>query len=612
MDNAKRSIWHAFTALANCEDGQVTKSRLKVLTNSIGRALGIDKAEELLGDTQEDTLSFTLSFFEYFAVISPKLFHITNPSTGNDNNGNNYAGEPPSTPVLTPPLIAQIEQICWMLCEAYFHRNEKLKDGCTSTLNSSDLFKLWKVFNFLVNVDLDESPFQVPTANMPLRVDVEEAHRVGSLLRQAVGFNPVDVPQVDPTEEEEEKNKYCVDFVDFVVIVCQVAKDFTEDVMRSAITSIYEEILNDVIKKGYLEKLGNHVTKWKRRWFRLTAKQLQYFVTDSERERKGSIEVTPDVNPESLQVQRSHSKQFRIKLHTAGKSFELAAIDLRCKNEWITAMQKASYYSQKLGSYQLSELREREQVRKARRDRIAEDLFGKSEMRKQLKKRDEQIEKELQERKKDHNLLEMRQIELDQERLARFDVEAQLAEEGAALDAERQRLKELEEIKAMLEKLLDEERRAKHDEEIVRTLQARLLLEETEKREQLEFLRLEQDRLLRQEREEKQGLEKDRQKQAELLERTQHQLNILALERERADAKIREAEENMEKAEHQRLKMEERLRLHQMSTSIGLRKPLPINNPDPFVTHRGKGAFSEADFSKRDLVSQTSQVTEDN
>ena len=34
--------------------------------------------------------------------------------------------------------------------------------------------------------------------------------------------------------------------------------------------------------------------------------------------------------------QRSGHKPFRIKLHAALKSFELAAPDLRCKNEWIT------------------------------------------------------------------------------------------------------------------------------------------------------------------------------------------------------------------------------------------------------------------------------------
>jgi hypothetical protein len=26
-----------------------------------------------------------------------------------------------------------------------------------------------------------------------------------------------------------------------------------------------------------------------------------------------------------------------------------------------------------------------------------------------------------------------------------------------------------------------------------------------------------------------------------------------------------------------------------MATSVGLRRPLPVNNPDPFITHRGKG-----------------------
>ena len=45
----------------------------------------------------------------------------------------------------------------------------------------------------------------------------------------------------------------------------------------------------------------------------------------------------------------------------------------------------------------------------------------------------------------------------------------------------------------------------------------------------------------------------------------------------------------MQLAELERLKMEERLRLREMSTSIPLRRPKPTPDPDPFITHRGKG-----------------------
>lgn len=237
-----------------------------MLTNNIGRALGSDRAEELLGDN-DDSLSFSFSFYEYFSIISPKLLQAsanvsanassTSSSHSNGNSSdskhtyanttdNNNAGENAS---LTSPVAAQIDKICWMLCEGNVYKNEKLKDGAARSLNSDDLFKLWKIFNTLAKVAEGEGGEGQTKATLPLRVDVEEAYRIGSLVRQAVGFNPSEVPLVDPTEEDKGEGKYSVCFVDFVLVVCQAVKDLTPDVIRAGIASIYEEILNDVIKK---------------------------------------------------------------------------------------------------------------------------------------------------------------------------------------------------------------------------------------------------------------------------------------------------------------------------------------------------------------------------
>ena len=47
-----------------------------------------------------------------------------------------------------------------------------------------------------------------------------------------------------------------------------------------------------------MEKFGNQVTSWKRRWFRLSVKEMQYFTSDMEREMKGTIEVSSTFKPE--------------------------------------------------------------------------------------------------------------------------------------------------------------------------------------------------------------------------------------------------------------------------------------------------------------------------
>ena len=40
------------------------------------------------------------------------------------------------------------------------------------------------------------------------------------------------------------------------------------------------------------------------------------------------------------------------------------------------------------------------------------------------------------------------------------------------------------------------------------------------------------------------------------------------------------------------------MKLKEMTSSMKLAKPLPSPGPIPFVTHRGAGAFTEADFVK--------------
>lgn len=562
----------------------MAKSSLKALINQIGQAQGSVKAEEMItaGDTDK------LSFEDYFSIILNEILLPYN-----------------SDSVLPPSTCAKIDQVCWLFCEAFYHKDSRLNQG-SACLNTDDLFKLWKVFNFLVKVDLDSSEDRHIKAELPLRVDVEEAHRVGALIQQVVGFHPGEFGIVDPSEDNQNGAEvFGLDFVRFVNVVCSVTNGLSSYILREGLESVMQQVLGDVMKKGYLEKFGNQLTTWKRRWFRLSAKQLQYFTTDMEQEMKGSIEITKTLRLENL-PQRSGHKPFRFKLHSANKSFELAAPDLRSKNEWLVALQKVSDHVGE-GSIQRSDLLARERARRQRRDKVEEELFDKLMMRRKLQNRDEQLEHELQERMKDKSLLEKREQELEAERLARLATEARLAKEEEALEAERLRLKELEEIQAMLERLLEEERQAKRDEEIVRNLQSRILLEETEKREQLEKLKGEQDRLLQQEREEKEGLEQQRRQQEELLSAAQHQLNLLAEERRQAEQQFLEAEEKMRLAEAERRKMEERLRLREMSTSVALRRPKPLPDPDPFVTHRGKGAFVEADFGKKDEENSASR-----
>ena len=216
-----------------------------MFTNSIGRALGNHQAEEILrNDAATDADADSLAFSDYFAIISRELFQP-------------HGEDDPPQPVLVPSVLAEIDKLCWMLCEAFYLKGDKLNQSNGSSLRSDDLFKLWKVFNFLVKVvdpDAGGSEDSQSAAALPLRVDVEEAHRVGSLVQQAVGCSPADVPVVDPREEDgdgegEGGEGFAVDFVQFMVMVCAEGQGLGEDTLRQGVSSVNEEILNDIIKK---------------------------------------------------------------------------------------------------------------------------------------------------------------------------------------------------------------------------------------------------------------------------------------------------------------------------------------------------------------------------
>ena len=61
---------------------------------------------------------------------------------------------------------------------------------------------------------------------------------------------------------------------------------------------------------------------------------------------------------------------------------------------------------------------------------------------------------------------------------------------------------------------------------------------------------------------------------------------------------LQEATANLQSAEAERFVLEEKLRLKNMATSVRLGRPLLQRDPNPFVTHRGLGAFTEAEFQK--------------
>lgn len=653
----EKSLWHAFDVLdksaqaQNTRTSQVHKTKLKVFTNNLGQILSVPHAETIWDKISEDRVDFD----RFLAVLNSNLLVGLNKLRGGDATVKAQIDElcwmlceksyrqriasfgGPETPQKdTDKSQAEIS-------------GAGQNDG-NSTFSKVDSFKLWKIFNFLCERGDGGKVLH------PLRTDVEEAERIAHEICLSIGL-PSPKPKIRRNLDCD-GSSFLLDFSDFVAVVVEQVKQSEKDlsVISPGITEVYSQIVADVVRKGYMVKFGNKLTAWKERWFVLTASALRYFVSSEERDLKGTIILCPECSTQNLE-DKPGGKHFRLKLLTPNKHYELSAPSLKAKNEWLSDFKRViAAIGRSKESLQKQALKERKKEREERRRLTAEEELARCAEREKLLEREKQLEEERQQRKvaldqveerekqlqlerqnraeeeekrrqETNQLLEEKKKEIEEEKLRfaqiearlqaerealvsegkealeaergkREEAEARLKEEEAQLEAERKRLKEVEEERTHLQEMVEEERALKRDEEIVRNLQSKILEEEFAKREELERLQAEQGQQLLQEQMSRQELEAAHQAQEEALRKAQAQLEALTMERLEADKNLQEAAEKLKSAEVERQKMEERMKLKEMTSSYKLAKPLAAPEPNPFVTHRGRGAFTEADFNR--------------
>ncbi|KAL3857719.1 hypothetical protein ACJMK2_012361 [Sinanodonta woodiana] len=563
MDNfcadAQRSLWHAYNMLTSPTSSLAQTSQLKVITFNVGGPLGFEKAEEILNcfDAKE------MDFSTFFSILKSEIFDKL--STDANASGRTKAN------------VDEFHRVCFTFCT--FRTADTPKN-----LSEDSMFKLWKVFNFLVDEYDDEQPIY------PLCLDREEVQYVLKWFIEITG----QVAKVKDVKGLSENDKTSYSFQEFLQLF---EKEFigqlSETELSEGMQNIYDGIVLDILKKGKMWKRGHQVKNWKERWMVLTPQQLRYYTSSNEKELKGCIDFDDTCKIEILPERHGNHKPNRFALVTSHKPYEMSAHDLKTKNEWISAFQVAIDHAGKKVHLQKQEAKKRCVERMLKKKLIEEQEQKKKEEAELSQKRQMELEMEKKKRMEDEELLRSRLKELEDERKARAEAEARLAEEHTLREAEQQKLRELEQIKRDLERLLEEERQAKKDEEIVRALQARILEEEFQKREELEKIKNEQEQLLQAEREHRFGLESERTEHERKYREAQERLRQLELERAEADRRLQDATEKIKSAENERSKMEQKVKL--WKTPVGLARQIQPTI-SPFVTHRGRGAFTETEF----------------
>uniref|UniRef100_A0A1L8DV35 Putative pleckstrin similarity domain protein n=1 Tax=Nyssomyia neivai TaxID=330878 RepID=A0A1L8DV35_9DIPT len=522
LRNVTNSIWHAFSALHQEQDGMVNKTKLKVLTANLATLLDLYGVERGL-DHFRSTATLNFEHFKFY--LAQEVFSCL-PNTLTLSELRNHE--------------AKIDEICWLVCrQTYTIQRE------SSIYPEEVIYKLFRIFCMFSDLVVRND------GNCHVLMHSSEAVQIVQQLLNLLGLD----------YEAEKKYEYLVNsdltyrFDQFLSLVeFREVREGTFGCIESlyeAVDEIYQIYIKDIIKKGYLLRRGYLLPTLREYWFVLQPCELSYYKTPHLKELCGSIcldsncMVKPFMSPSG-----KHEKVQRFIITSGERNFELAAHDHRSRMQWIAALQLAITYSAGKEGFQRDLTARRRQQRDATKQ----------------KRREEELERSthIQE-------VEEAKVQLAREKMARVAAETQAKEFEAIAREDSRRVAELEDMKLTLEKLLMEETQAKRDEEIVRALQARVLSDEWEKRTELEQLQEEQRMLLEQERQKRMEFEVKQKEKENQLKEAEKRLKELEDERQKLDIELNQSRCKIKQSEETKEMLEARLQSMQPPTREGSR-----------------------------------------
>uniref|UniRef100_G3P5K8 Switch-associated protein 70 n=1 Tax=Gasterosteus aculeatus aculeatus TaxID=481459 RepID=G3P5K8_GASAC len=570
-DELLKSIWHAFTSLDVDKSGKVSKSQLKVLSHNLCTVMKIPHDPVALEEHFKDDDEGPVSNQGYMPYLNR---FILDKVTGNFD-------------------LQDFNKMCWTLS---FRKN---LDQSLLLISNDDAFKIWCIFNFL-----SEDTY-------PLTVVTEEVSLLSAETDGGMGGSWV--------EERFEDYKLQLDSRQQSLSAWQLiglvgsghfSKGMERQTLSMGVNEVYQELIMDVLKQGYMMKKGHKRKNWTERWFMLKPNSISYYVGEDLAEKKGDILLDRNCDVEPLPDKDGKKCLFLIK--SSQKTFEISVSDKKKKHEWILAIQTCVSLLRQCRPAPHREARQRRRDLRLKLRAEQEELqlrmkelqlaneakqLELENMRKALEEAATNAAEEEQRRLQTQTELQDRyQTDLEREQMVRKEMEKQVAQKSTELEQYLQRVREMEGMYRQLEDALEDEKRARQEEEAVRKLQARRLLEEeATKRVELEEFHLRQQRAISQTEAEKRELEKERVAKESALQAAMTQLEQLEQERQGAleqyqtvMKKLEDATNNTKTWKHKVAEHEGMLRLIQ-----------PGSKGQQMITNWGPAAFSDAELTLR-------------
>lgn len=565
-----KPIWHAFTALDVDKCGKVSKSQLKVLSHNLCTVLHVPHDPVALEEHFRDDDEGPVSNQGYMPYLNK--FILDKVQGGFDK--------------------VEFYRMCWTLCAR--------KHLVRSPLCISDdsTFKVWTIFNFLAD------------DKYPLTIVPEEIEYLLKKLTEAMGSGWQQALFEDYKISLHDKQKG-LSVWELIQLIGsgQFSKGTDFTTVSMAINEVFNELVLDVLKQGYLWKKGHKRKNWTERWFVLKPNVISYYVSEDLKDKKGDIILDGNCCVESLPDR--DGKRCLLLVKCVEKSYEISASDKKKKQEWIQDIQTVVNL-RKMGI--ASPHRDARQKRKALREKLQaeqEELERKmrelqtshemkqlelEQVRTQLREAADRAALEEKKRHDTHMELQDRfREELEREQMIRQQMEEKVAQKSSELEQYLNRVRELEEMYHRLQEALDDEKQARLEEENARLLQTRLLEEEATKRVMLENLHKEQEMAIKMTEAENKELVTIQEMKEKALQEAMQQLEQLEMERIAALEQYEQVKSNLEVATSKTRTWKDKVAQHE-----GLIRLIQPGSKNPgLITNWGPASFTQGELQER-------------
>ncbi|XP_075706746.1 differentially expressed in FDCP 6 homolog [Rhinoderma darwinii] len=519
-----KSVWYAFTSLDTEKSGKVSKSQLKVLSHNLYTVLSIPHDPVALEDHFRDDDDGPVSSQGYMPYLNQYILDKVVEGT--------FVKE-------------RFHELCWTLTAKKNYRPVGV------TVPNEDAFHLWCLFNYL-----SEDTY-------PLIMVPDEVHY---LLQKLLTTAKTEIGEMELGEmvSSLDQGVSVWQFLDLVASP-KILRSISMETLSMAIQDVYKEIIQDVLKQGYLLKKNNLRRTWTERWFVLKPGIVSYYVGEDCKEMKGSIAIDKDCGVEVLPDRDGRRCMFCVK--TATKTHEMSASDTKHRQEWVTAIQTAIRLQQS-GSVALhrelqSRRREQREQRVQRCIAREQELQRLAELQREKERQQKELEqlKEVQKKSEEAMMQEHLRHQEQQEEMqrlltgqlreaeeARASMQAVMQQKEIEAVRQKQRIRELEQLQERLQEALAHEIKARQDEEEYRHAQAKLLIQEEDKLRVLLRMREDQTQFVEIAQREKQELQQEMEIKNKELQEAQRQLEDVRENRQKADRDVQVAQRKLHQA----------------------------------------------------------------